>query len=86
VVGLAAGGPAARAGIRGPEEIGLLGNLRIPLGADYILAIEDEPVSSDRDLTILLETKHRVGDRVKVTLWRDGRVQDVQVTLGERPD
>jgi S1-C subfamily serine protease len=86
VVGVAAGGPAAKAGIRGPEEIGLLGNLRIPLGADYILAIEDEPVSSDRDLTIILETKHRVGDRVKVTLWREGRVQDVSVTLGERPD
>jgi S1-C subfamily serine protease len=86
VVGVAAGGPAARAGIRGPEEIGLLGNLRIPLGADYILAIEDQTVTSDRDLTILLETKHRVGDRIKVTIWREGRVQDVEVTLGERPD
>ena len=86
VVGLSARGPAARAGVRGPSEVGLLGNLRVPIGADYILAVDGEPVTTDRDLTVLLETKHRVGDRVKVTVWREGQVQDVQVTLGERPE
>jgi len=40
----------------------------------------------DRDITVLLETKHRVGDRVKVTIWREGQVLDIEVTLGERPD
>jgi S1-C subfamily serine protease len=86
VVGLSTRGPSARAGIRGPSEVGLLGNLRVPIGADYILAVDGEPVTTDRDLTVLLETKHRVGDRVKVTIWREGQVQDVLVTLGERPD
>jgi S1-C subfamily serine protease len=86
VAGLVARGPAASGGIRGPSEVGQLGNLRVPIGADYILAIEDEPVATDRDLTILLETKHRVGDRVRVTLWREGQVLDREVTLGERPD
>lgn len=79
-------GPAAEAGIRGPSQMGLLGNLRIPLGADYILAIDSEPVKTRQDLTVLLESKHRVGDRVDVTVWRDGRVLDVQVVLGERPE
>jgi len=86
VVGLSARGPAAASGIRGPSEIGLLGNLRVPIGADYVLALDGEPVATDRDITVLLETKHRVGDRVKVTVWREGRVQDIEVTLGERPD
>jgi S1-C subfamily serine protease len=86
VVGLAARGPSARAGIRGPSEVGLLGNLRVPIGADYVLALDGEPVRTDRDITVLLETKHRVGDRVKATIWRDGKVLDLEVTLGERPE
>jgi len=86
VVGLVARGPAARGGIRGPSEVGLLGNLRVPIGADYILALDDKPVTTDRDITVLLETTHRVRDRVKVTVWREGQVLDIEVTLGERPD
>jgi len=27
-----------------------------------------------------------VGDRVKVTVWREGQVLDDEVALGERPD
>jgi S1-C subfamily serine protease len=86
VVGLVARGPAATAGIRGPSQVGRLGNLRVPIGADYILAIDGDPVTTDRDLTVLLETKHRVGDRVKATVWREGQVLDIEVALGERPD
>jgi S1-C subfamily serine protease len=86
VVDIVARGPAAIAGIRGPSEMGLLGNLRVPIGADYILAIDGEPIATDQDLTVLLETKHRVGDRLKVTVWRDGQVLDIEVALGERPD
>jgi S1-C subfamily serine protease len=86
IVGIVSRGPAASGGIRGPSQVGLLGNLRVPIGADYILALDGEPVATDRDITVLLETKRRVGDSVKVTVWRDGRVLDVDVTLGERPD
>jgi S1-C subfamily serine protease len=86
IAGLVARGPAAAGGIRGPSQVGLLGNLRVPIGADYILALDGEPVATDRDLTIYLETKHRVGDTVKVTVWRDGKVMELDVILGERPD
>jgi S1-C subfamily serine protease len=86
VANLVAGGPAASAGLRGPSEMGLLGNLRIPLGADYILAIDGESVKTRQDLTVLLESRHRVGDRVRVTVWREGRVLDLEVVLGERPE
>jgi S1-C subfamily serine protease len=79
-------GPAEAAGLRGPQQWGRLGNLRVPLGADYILAIDGEPVETNRDLTVLLETRHRVGSTVAVTVWRDGRVLDVNVTLGARPE
>ena len=79
-------GPADAAGIRGPRRMGLLGNLRIPLGADYILAVEGEPVRTDRDLTVQLETRHRVGEEVRVTVWRDGEVLEIPMALGQRPE
>jgi len=78
-------GPASAAGIRGPRRMGRLGNLRVPLGADYILAIGDEPVPTRRDLTVVLETQYRVGDIVQVTIWREGRILQIPVELGERP-
>jgi len=78
-------GPAARAGIRGPNQMGRLGNLRIPLGADYILAVDGEAVRTRSDLTVLLESRHRVGDVVSVSIWREGTVVDIDVSLGERP-
>lgn len=79
-------GPASIAGMRGSQRTGRLGNLRIPLGADYILAIGDEPVRTRRDLTVLLETRHRVGDTVDVSIWRDGRIVQIPVVLGPRPE
>lgn len=65
--------------------MGRLGNLRVPLGADYILAIGDEPVRTRRDLTVVLETQYRVGDTVEVSIWREGRIVQIPVELGERP-
>ena len=79
------GGPAHRAGIRGPNQMGRLGNLRVPLGADFVLAINDEPTRTRQELTVTLESNHRVGDTVQVSLWREGKVLDVSVELGERP-
>src|SRR3990172_1063558 len=86
VARLVARGPAGTAEIRRPFHGGPLGKLAIPLRTYYILAIDGEPVTTDRDIIVLLESKHRVGDRVKVTIWREGQVLDVEVSLGERPD
>ena len=78
-------GPAAAAGLKGPQRYGLLGNMRIPLGTDYILAINDEPLRTRRELNVTLESNYRVGQRVKVTVWRDGKIVELNIELGERP-
>jgi S1-C subfamily serine protease len=78
------GEPAHRAGIRGAQRIVRLGNLRVPLGGDFILSINGEPVEDMRALTVFLETRTRVGERARLSLWRDGEVFDVEVILGER--
>jgi S1-C subfamily serine protease len=54
---------------------------RIRLG-DVIVAIDDQAVVSSSDVFLLLE-RRRVGERVTVTIERDGRALDLEVTLGE---
>jgi S1-C subfamily serine protease len=85
VLEVTAGGPAARAGIRGPDREVRVDNASIPVGMDIIVAVNGEPMTSFRDLTVYLETETQVGDTVDVTVIRDGREESVPVTLAERP-
>lgn len=78
-------GPAAQAGLEGARRVARLGNLLVPLGGDFITAIEGEPVRDRRGLTVLLETRTRVGQRVRLTILREGQPRQVEVVLGERP-
>jgi len=85
VVEVASGGPADQAGIRGPDQVVRFGNVRIPVGMDIIVALNGEPLTDLRKLTVYLETETQVGDTVEVTIIRDGDERNVQVTLAERP-
>ncbi|RLC61312.1 MAG: 2-alkenal reductase [Chloroflexota bacterium] len=78
--------PADRAGIRGGDRIVRLGNVRIPLGGDVIIAINGEPMTNIQELTVYLETQTQVGDTVEVTIIRDGKEQSIRVKLAERPE
>jgi S1-C subfamily serine protease len=79
-------GPAARGGIRGGDRLVEIGNVRVPVGGDIILALDGEPVTDYEELTIYLETETEVGDTIDVTLIRDGNELQVSVTLEERPE
>ena len=85
VVEVASGGPADQAGIHGPDQVVRFGNVRIPVGMDIIVALNGEPLTDLRKLTVYLETETQVGDTVEVTIIRDGDERNVQVTLAERP-
>jgi S1-C subfamily serine protease len=79
------GSPADQAGIRGPDQAVRIGNVQLPVGMDIIVAINGEPVTDFRELTVYLEAETLVGDTVEATIIRDGERQNVQVTLAERP-
>ncbi len=81
---VARGGPADRAGLRGAARLGRLGNLRIRYGGDYLLAVDGQPVERERDLNLLLETSYRVGDEVRLTVWRDDEEFTASVRLVDR--
>jgi S1-C subfamily serine protease len=91
-------GPAARAGLRGPQ---IVKKRRGPLSwdtidfaaADLITAIDGETIKNADDFLTAIESK-RPGDRVDLTIVRGGQEFKVPVTLGsgeramlrERPD
>ncbi|MFC1463234.1 MAG: S1C family serine protease [Candidatus Brachytrichaceae bacterium NZ_4S206] len=83
VGGVVEGGPVARAGLRGSTISRSTG--RITSLGDVILAFNGQPISDYEELIALLVKNHQPGDRVTLTVWRDGRQLDLTVTLGERP-
>lgn len=77
------GGPAAQAGIHGGNRTVLAGLQELRLGGDVLAAVDGKKITSQMDLNLLLN-RHRPGDRVTLTLYRERQKMDVRVTLGER--
>ncbi len=86
VVGIYRGGPAHQAGLQGGSRRVRLGNLILPIGGDVIRAINGQRVRDVEELTVYLETKTRVGQRITVDYIRDDREGTVEIELSERPD
>jgi S1-C subfamily serine protease len=86
VIDVAPDGPAGSAGVQGgggtPAQ---LGGREIPLGGDVILAIDDRDVRKIDDLLGYLQQATEVGETVTLTVWRDGQIINIDVTLGARP-
>jgi len=79
---VAPGGPAARAGIRGGNRSVLAGLRELRIGGDVLVAVDGNAVANQSDLNLLLN-RLRPGDIVTLTIVRDGKKLNVQVTLGE---
>jgi S1-C subfamily serine protease len=82
IVQVTPGGSADQAGLKGGTERAYLGNIPIMLGGDLIVAIDDQKVEDEQDLSQMMNN-HRAGDTVKVTIFRNKKKMDVNVALGE---
>ncbi len=85
IVQLYPGSPLERAGVRGAQREVILGNQRVYVGGDILLAVDGQPISRLEELEILLEEQFQVGDTVRVELLRDGEGLTLDVTLAEEP-
>jgi 2-alkenal reductase len=86
VSGVVPGGPSAQAGVRGGNRtVTLPDGSEVRRGGDIIKAIDDMPVIRFEDLVSYLVTKASPGQTVTLTIERDGKQIEVDVTLGERP-
>ena len=61
------------------------GRFRLPVGGDVLVAIDEQQLQTSRDLTLYLDAQAEVGQRVKLTLARNGEQVVIEATLGERP-
>jgi S1-C subfamily serine protease len=77
VVQVVPGGPAQKAGLQ-PFMRGDQGGV-VP--GDVITAINDEPVS-DLDSMLSALERFQPGDKVTLSLWRDGKTRKQEITLG----
>ena len=66
------GAPAAKAGLNGSSTTRVNG-MSLPIGGDVIVAINKQPVRSFQGLTVYLESHTQVGEKVVVTVIRDGQ-------------
>jgi S1-C subfamily serine protease len=79
------GGPAAEAGIKGGSEPVTVEGAKVLTGGDIITAINGQEDLSMEDVAALVNESDP-GDKVELTIQRDGQTKTVEVTLGDRPD
>jgi S1-C subfamily serine protease len=81
---VASGSPAEKAGLRAGQRTESLQGQDYVVGGDVITKIDGTRVDGFDALVSVLSTK-RPGEEVTLTIVRDGKTQEVAVTLGERP-
>lgn len=75
--------PAADSNLRAAEASRSARGL-VFSGGDIITAVNDQQVRSRSDLLLYLDSNHRPGDTVTLTVFRDGERRQIDVTLGTR--
>jgi 2-alkenal reductase len=78
------GGPADKAGLRSGTRRITFQEQSWRIGGDIITRIDGRPIHLDGDLSRGLD-RLAPGDRVILTVVRDGRIREVPVRLGTRP-
>ncbi len=80
-----AGGPAAKAGLRGGGRHVDFDGQTVLVGGDVIVAIGDSPVTSAEDVGRIVGGRLSPGQKVSVEVIRAGRRSSFEVRLGVRP-
>jgi 2-alkenal reductase len=85
IVDVTAGGPASKAGLKASTKQVTIGGQQTVVGGDVIVAINGQPIKQFEDLASYLFDNTKVGDSITVTVLRNGKQQDMKVTLGALP-
>jgi serine protease Do len=78
------GSPAQQAGVREGDLPIVIAEMEFLLGGDIITAINDQPLN-DPDQFVQLIRSFKVGERVRLTLYRENETRVVEFSLTERP-
>jgi len=81
VAQLSRGGPADAAGVRGAQQEAVVGNRRVLAGGDILTHLDGREIADWNALLEYLELNKRVGDRLTLSLLRDGQPLTLEATL-----
>jgi S1-C subfamily serine protease len=79
------GSPADEAGLEGGDQEIRFQGAEVTVGGDVIVAVEGEELVAEADLARMISDLSP-GDTITLEVVRDGSTEDVDVTLGERPE
>ena len=85
VVSVTPDSPADKAGLRGSDRRITVDGEEFPVGGDVIVAVDGQTVATFDDLVTYLARYTEAGQEITLTILRDGRSQDIPLTLGARP-
>ena len=85
VVGVISDGPADKAGMKGGYRITDINGTGIELGGDIITSADNETIENLQELSTYITDNKREGDQISLGILRDGKPQELQVTLEPRP-
>jgi S1-C subfamily serine protease len=80
-----AGTPAEAAGLQGSTDSVTQNGETVDIGGDIITGIDGQPVNTFDDLLVYLSLHTSPGQVVTLTILREGKYQDIPLTLGSRP-
>ena len=78
------GGPADKAGLRGSSGVKQVDVFSVPVGGDVVIKADGQSVTDFDDLLSIVASRNP-GAVLMLTILRDGRQQEVAVTLEVRP-
>ncbi len=78
------GTPAQKAGLKAATGARTINGQQYATGGDVITSVDGQSVSTAAELQSLIDA-HRPGDKVRLTVTRNGSSRSVTVTLGTRP-
>lgn len=85
VVGIISDGPADKAGLEGGYRITDINGTQIELGGDIIITADGQPIENLRDMSTYISNNKIEGDTINLGILRDGKPQEIEVTLEARP-
>jgi len=86
ITSISSGGPADRAGLRGAQREQVVGNYRLAVGGDILVAIDDYAIDSSATLREVLETQIEVGQAVVVTYYRGEQMLTADLVIQAEPN
>jgi S1-C subfamily serine protease len=85
VIQVASGSPSDKAGVQGGQNQATINGDQVNVGGDVIIAADGQPVTGMDGLIDYLFTSKQPGDKITLTVLRDGQQKDIVVTLDQRP-